>query len=287
MRTAILASSDWHCGSSLGLCTTSQVPLPEGGFIGASDLQRWLYKGFLGTARAARQSADRDDAKHRVLLLNGDLVDGGMHHGTVELMHPHPMVERTIAKMVLGDLLAIWEPSFVFFIHGTPAHTGKGGFRETFLAEWAEEQEWPVVRAHSGDSVWGILTATLGGVLHDVRHHGRSSRLPWTKEAYAKRLSAEIYLNQAMHQSGRPPDVAWRAHMHQFFDTGPVPPHRKGTRLIMTPSWQALGEYGRNRSIEEPTIFGHVYMMCEDGRVATVEPFLHIPDPPRVWKEPK
>jgi hypothetical protein len=286
LRTSILGTADWHCGSSLGLCPPEPIPIPTtGADYHPSSAQNWLWKGFIRQAEAARELADADKPEMRVLLLNGDLTDGGMHHGTVETLHPHPGTEAHVARRCFEEICLVWEPTHIFFVIGTPAHTGRGAPREIGLAKTAIDAGYPVVPAPTGDPAWSILLAKWGGVLHDVRHHGRMGRLPHTKESYQKNYAMQVHLAQALYKNGVEADMAWRAHMHQFADSGAVPPHRKGVRLISMPCWQMLGEYGRNRSIEEPTVFGHVYQLCDEGRPWDPIPLLHAPDPPTIWED--
>lgn len=267
--------SDTHAGSLTGLAPTGGIPHPDGPTISTSPTSAWLwdhYVDMLSEEANAAEGADR-----HALVFNGDLMDGLMHHGNVELYHPDPSVERWIAKRVVVEAIERLQPTDIFFVSGTPSHVGKNASSEEGLAA-AMAAEYDCVRpASEHRHTWGILRMDVEGVLVDIRHHGKLGQLPHTRESYQKRYAFDVWSSQAMYKNGIQADLAVRAHRHKFADSGPVPPHKNGTRLLSLPCWQLSTEWARSMAFEESPDIGIVGVEIRGGRIADVFPQIVYP----------
>lgn len=276
MRWRLSCISDTHAGSLTGLAPRGGIPHPDGPTISTSPTSAWLwghYEAMLNAEAEAAQDADR-----HALIFNGDLMDGLMHHGNVELYHPDASVERWIAMQVVTTAIEALEPTDIFFVSGTPSHVGKNASSEEGLAGAVAAIFDGLVRsATDSRHTWGILRMDLDGLVVDIRHHGKLGQLPHTRESYQKRYAFDVWSSQAMYRNGAPADLAIRAHRHKYADSGPVPPHRNATRLISMPCWQLSTEWARSMAFEEAPDIGMVGIEVRDGRVADVFPQIVYP----------
>lgn len=275
MRWRLTCISDTHAGSLVGLAPVGGIPHPDGPTISTSPTSEWLWGHFLEMLDLERRAAE--PAERHALLFVGDLMDGLMHHGNVELYHPDPSVERWIARRIVTEAIETLQPSDIFFISGTPSHVGKNASSEESLAAGIAAEYDEVRLASETRHTWGVLRMELEGTLVDVRHHGKLGQLPHTRESYQKRYAFDVWSSQAMYKVGEPADLAIRAHRHKYADSGPVPPHRNATRLISLPCWQLSTEWARSMAFEESPDIGMVGIDVIDGRVADVFPQIVYP----------
>ena len=284
MRWRLTCISDTHAGSLVGLAPAGGIPHPDGPTISTSPTSEWLWGHFEQMLEAEYQAAEGAD--RHALLFVGDLMDGLMHHGNIELYHPDPTVEKWIATQIVITAIEQLQPTDVFFISGTPSHVGKNASSEEGLAAAMASRYPELVRAASDSRwTWGILRLDIDGTVIDVRHHGKLGQLPHTRESYQKRYAFDVWSSQAMYKNGEPAELAIRAHRHKYADSGPVPPHRNSTRLISLPCWQLSTEWARSMAFEESPDVGMVGIELRDGRVADVFPQIVYPSlEANVWK---
>jgi len=283
MRARLSVISDTHTGSTVGLAPSS-IPHPEGFSIEASPTSRWLW-GLYQQHLEEEAFAAADHDIH-ILLFQGDICDGGMHHGQVQLYHPEKAVERWISEAVVEEAVRWLEPDHIVIVLGTPSHVGKMGSSEESIGKSLDAQ-YPgkLVRPDEYRYGWHIWRADIDGCLIDARHHGKMGQLPHTRDSYQKRYAIDIFHASAHYQGHRPPDLALRAHRHKYADSGPVPPHKNGTRLISGPCYQLGTEYIHKVAIEDPPDIGMYGITLTDGRVSDVYPQIVAPQPHQgaVW----
>ena len=284
MRWRLTCISDTHAGSLVGLAPSGGIPHPDGPTISTSPTSAWLWQHFEQMLEAESEAAELAD--RHALLFVGDLMDGLMHHGNIELYHPDPSVEKWIATQIVTTAIEALQPTDVFFISGTPSHVGKNASSEEGLAAAMAAKYPGLVRpASESRQTWGILRLDIDGTLVDVRHHGKLGQLPHTRESYQKRYAFDVWSSQAMYKNGEPAELAIRAHRHKYADSGPVPPHRNATRLISLPCWQLSTEWARSMAFEESPDVGMVGIELRDGRIADVFPQIVYPSlEANVWK---
>lgn len=277
MRVRLTCIADTHAGSTVGLAPTGGIPHPEGMTISTTPTSEWLWGIY--TAQLARESEAARQHDLRCLVFNGDIMDGGMHHGNIQLYHPHPSVEKWISGRIVDEAVAILEPDYIFIVLGTPSHVGANGSHEesvgkALAAEHGDKLQRPSEHRYG----WGVLPMELAGVHLDIRHHGKLGRLPHTRESYQKRYAFDVWSSQALY--GAQPAESWvaiRAHRHKYADSGPVAPHKRGVRLFSMPCFQLSTDWARKMAFEEAPDIGMLGLTLQDGQVRDVYPQVVYP----------
>ena len=276
MRWRLTCISDTHAGSLVGLAPRGGIPHPDGVTISTSPTSEWLWTHY--EAMLEREAAEAESADRHALVFVGDIMDGLMHHGNVELYHPDASVERWISEQVVKTAVDALAPTDLFVILGTPSHVGKNASSEEGVGKMLAAVYPGIFRRPNEHRYgWGVLRMELNGLLVDIRHHGKLGQLPHTRESYQKRYAFDVWSSQAMYQDGVPAQLAIRAHRHKFADSGPVPPHKTLTRLISLPCWQLSTEWARSMAFEEAPDIGMVGLEVRDGRIADVLPQIVYP----------
>ncbi len=245
--------SDLHSNSTTGLCPP-RFTLDDGGDYVASRAQRWLWRNWLDywqTIANMRQNTGLPV----VAILLGDAHDGD-HHGTPQIVTRNENDQLRLAVDVVTPVLDVADKIFV--IRGTEAHVGKSAWREEALAEDIGAEP-----AAGGTASHWHLYAEFGGVTFDVQHHPETgSKVPWGAGSDANRISAMLMYEYAS-TGDKVPDVALRAHRHQFRDSGTTHP----TRTFQTPPWQLATAYvnGPVGAAGKINAVGGLYFVCRNG----------------------
>lgn len=286
LKHRLTVISDTHAGSTVGLAPP-RIRHPEGATIQATPPSEYLWRIYGAQLEQEARWAQGHDLHTLVFL--GDIMDGGMHHGTVQLYHPNPAVERWIAGEVVMEAVRILNPTHVMVVLGTVSHVGPNGSREESvgaqlahdLGEHIGDGGRGLIRPNADRYGWQELRAVMGGVPVDLKHHGKMGQLPHTRESYAKRYAFDIWSSQAMYLDGLSWDrwLAFRAHRHKFGDTGPVAPHKRGVRLVSCPCFQISTDWALGRAFEERPCIGMVGATLEDG-MEHLFPQVVYPEPP-------
>lgn len=267
VKARIHAFGDTHCGSTVGLAPNQPIPHPEGATIEPTPASRWLHDQFIRQIEAEKKDTEAQGCDRSILLLMGDLVDGLMHHGQIQLYHPEGAVEKWIAREIVREAMEILDPDHVGLVLGTPSHVGKMGGKEEDIGAFLDAH-WPGRVVRPNDRRYGhhVFRFVSDGCLVDARHHGKMGRLPHTRDSYQKRYAFDVWSSQAMYIEGKPATLAFRAHRHQYADSGPVPSFRHGTRLISLPCYQLGTEWVTKMALEDPAHIGMVGVTIDDGR---------------------
>lgn len=271
----IVVVSDLHCGSTVGLCPSRGVPLDNGGHYTPSRAQRWLWERWERFVAAADLSTD-----YRLLLLNGDLVDGPLHHGTTESISPHPGAEVDCLALSLAPLLEI-DFDAIVVVRGTESHVGKSGSVEEAFARQLIREGYPVLTDASRQTAsWYHWTGEFGGIRVDATHHGRMGQMPWSRPGtVANNAAREFYAYASTKR--RHPDIAIRSHYHKVGDSYDAHP----IRMIQTPAWQLATAFVHRIAAAEHADIGGITLTIEEG-VPDVVKHLYPPEERRTWHAP-
>ena len=263
-------TSDQHTGSTVGVCPSEGVRLDDGGTYTPSKAQLWLWdkwQTFWGTVDGIR----RERGAKLWAVLVGDALDGD-HHATAQIISRNPDAQAYVANRVFS-VIKDAKPDRLFMIRGTEAHTGSSGSAEEALAKQlgaerdAETENW---------SRWR-LRLNINHLLVDFQHHGRFGARTWTRQNALSALAFQIWSEHTL-QGLRPPDLAIRAHMHQFGDSYGAYP----TRVIQLPAWQLKTAFAHRVAAENIADVGGVIVVVEpDGRYEVL-PQLYLPQLPAV-----
>jgi hypothetical protein len=250
MTTSVIVVSDLHIGSTVAL-SLDRFTRDDGETVYANKTQLWLrecWKDFWDTV------LERTKGTRRVLVLNGDLVDGPGHHGTYQSVSYNPADEVRHAVELLKPIRE--HVDLCFITRGTEAHVGGGSSQEEMIAYHLD------VVADSHRLTWDVLPLEVENVLFNFAHHGRvSNSLTAASNAAAK--AASEHFHRAKRLGRRPADLLVYSHAHRWADSGTT----YDTRTIQTPCWQATTGWA-NRYFPDELNFadvGGVLFSCDDS----------------------
>lgn len=279
-KHALVFVSDIHCGSTVGLMHPDGVIHDDGQTILPSRPQEYLWEKWQQFKSDVRALVG---GYHTHVFLNGDLTDGD-HHRTHQIVSNDQGLHIQIAADCLMDFFDGLSYNSIHCVRGTPSHVGKAsGLEKSVMGRLNREGVEHLVRdPHTNSFVWPFVYADIGGLLFDIRHHGRAGQREHTRRGYASLYGNDIWMTHVV-EGRQPPDISVRAHLHKFMDSGHD--HRGVTRVVQMPCWQLHTEWTRRISIESMPDIGGVVILVEKGR-AMVEPLLYKPeaDPQRVWR---
>jgi hypothetical protein len=278
-KAALVFMSDIHAGSTVGMLHEDGVQTDDQNWIYPSPLQTWLNKKHAQMVADVRELTD-GYSKH--LFLNGDITEG-VHHNTHQIISPDKGIHIQAAFDVLTKGILTLGFDTVHMVRGTPAHVDNAAGLEKSVAAKLNAHGYPVVRdEYSQSFVWPFVYAEFDGVLFDVRHHGRAGQREHTRKAYSALYAQDIWQSHVA-DGRRPPDIAVRAHLHRFIDSGPD--HRGITRAIQMPCWQLTTQWVRRIGAETLPDIGAVVALVDNGRVQIV-PLLYKPEkePQPIWR---
>lgn len=279
-KSALVFFSDTHCGSTIGLMHPDGVMHDDGQMIMPSKLQEYLWSNWV-SFRADISQLTKGYRTH--VFAVGDLTDAD-HHRSTQLLSNDEGIHIQVAADCIQFLLDGFKYESLHAVRGTPAHVGKAaGLEKAVMGRLNREGVKNIVKDPTTNSfVWPFVYAEIDGVLFDIRHHGRAGQREHTRASYSRLYALDMYLSH--HLEGRKPaDVAVRAHLHKYMDSGYD--HRGITRAIQLPCWKLHDEFTRRISIESMPDCGGLVILLHDG-VPQVHPLLYKPeaDPQRIWK---
>lgn len=222
----ILAISDLHCGSTVGLCPPD-FKMVKGGTYGLNRSQQWLWVKWTKLIADAIASFH---GKPFALVVNGDLIDGN-HHGTQEIWSVNLQDHVNAAIAVLEPIVA--KAATTFIVVGTETHTKEAeyGIADHLKAVPDNDNQCP---AHNQ------LNLTVGVHRYPVRfvHHiSTTSR----EHLRASRLSIHLTnaRSAAVDAGHTPPKmlVAGHCHVADVYQ-------RLDLACVTLPAWQLLTRYG-------------------------------------------
>jgi len=249
----LVITSDWHCGSNVGLCPPGTI-LEEGGEVRLNRVQTQLWAWW-------REFWDvwlppLAKGRRRVLVCNGDLVDG--EKNPAGLTAPDMADQRKIAIAVLKGELKRGDLALV--MRGTEAHTGGSGQHEESIAQAAGLETDALSKQFSIYHFW----RRINGVLFSIAHHVGVSQSP-VSEVTALTTELVKAMREAGRWGGELPSVLVRSHRH--LAAGVILPGRGGLHeCFVTPAWQCKTPFAHKLDrLTLPQIGGVVYQVDESG----------------------
>jgi hypothetical protein len=274
----LVVVQDIHGGSDVALCTPDGMPKDTGQMVMPSPGQKWLWDGWVSCWDEVARIQDRERPETTVLGINGDCTDGN-HHGTHEIISPLESMHVRVAHNCLEYALKRVPPDGIHMIRGTGVHVGRAGALEEGLARVLRDKGYPMVEDPDLPNVTSYHRRfELGGLLVDMKHHGRMGQRAHTRGPYMRWYAQDIEMEHRLDEV-RPPDLALRAHNHTYGDSGRE--HRWKTRVIAGPCWQLSTEYSHRRAYESLPTIGMYCVVIRDGEDQVIK-LLHKPDRPTV-----
>jgi hypothetical protein len=252
--TAIVAIvGDTHVNSTIGVMPP-YTELWDGGSHRAGPVQRWVWRKW-GVYWDEVEALKQQHSAPLYVVANGDCLDDP-HHPTTRVVSEHKPTILAMAAKVYERPRQLADHFFV--VRGTNAHTGVDACYEELLARDLDAEPDP----QTGDASWWALYFEASGVTFDVTHHPQTSgRLPWTEKSAAVRMSHNI--KDRYHEMGTtPPDVACRAHVHYFADSG----IDTKPRTFYGRPWQLTSSFGHRLGAGQYVRpIGGLIFICRDG----------------------
>lgn len=252
----LVAISDTHCNSTVGLCPPV-VDLDDGGRYHSSLAQSAVWKCWLDFWRIVRDMKQDLDAQV-ITVSNGDAIDRNKHTA-----HQSITTNEATAIAITAQAFEPLEKvsDHLCIIRGTAAHVGRGGNLEEQLAQ-VYTHDFLIPDTRSGTNTWWRWQPEIEGVRFDISHHpATSSRRPWTRDAAASRLSAILRIRYL--EAGLPvPDVAIRSHVHCAASSGRL----SKPETFILPAWELTSHFGHRlggTQVVEPV--GGLIFVLDDG----------------------
>jgi len=269
-KTAIIVSSDQHIGSTVALCPP-RVPLDDGGWYYQSPGQRWLWRGWLDFISWARELAQ---GYKTIAVFNGDLAELDCKRRTNQLVNPN---KSTILSMIADTLepLTTWADS-LYFIRGTPAHTGKSGWIEDVAADYTNT----VYKTEKIKSHYQVRL-DADGVRIDIAHHASMGGMRRTAKNAANQLAHDTMNDYAFELHAPLPHIVVRSHNHRWADSW----DNFDTRAVCIPCWSLPTEYIMRMGKYNGTAdVGGVVVLCDSGKYE-IHKYKLEPMKGRVWMQ--
>jgi hypothetical protein len=265
-RTVVVALSDTHGGSRLGLMPPDVLllddtgPEPRTWTPTQTAIQRWLWECYLQDMAAAQDIA----GKSPIVLIHG----GDSTHGN---RYPESCVSTRVNDQ-LAIALANLEPWYrlknlrsVVLIQGTGAHEfGEGSAAATLAAELGRRYRKPRTIC----TLHGLLD--VDGAKLDVAHHGAGpGGRAWLTGNELRYYTRSLMLDEIT-RGNKPPAVVLRAHYHSgVHETVRVGGH--ATEAFVLPSFCGLTHYATQVTRSAYLLSaGMVALVIEGGRVVGV-----------------
>lgn len=253
MKKIIAVVSDLHVGSSIGLCG-SKLDLADGGVYQPSKNQAELYKGWMKFFQYVDEVST--NVKTRVLVVNGDLVDGD-HHGTVSIVTNNIEVQEAAAIELLRPAAKQFDA--VYVVRGTEAHTQPGAQSDERIAKGIGARLDESTGQYSRWQLW----LDVDGVVFNIAHHiGTTSSAAYESSAVMREMVAALV--EAGQWEQRLPDVLIRSHRHRYIKVS-IPSARGEIQAAVTPGWQLRTPFIEKMDRMRMPHIGGLVCIVEDG----------------------
>lgn len=257
----LVVVSDLHMICRLGLCPPTGCALDDGGRYAPSKLQRIVWgwwESFWG-----EWVPQATKGEPFAVLVNGDAVDGGAHHGNTTHISANTVDQERLALGVLKPIRDLCDGRF-YMIRGTEAHAGKSGCDEETIAK-----RLGAIPDRSGRHArWELWVRVGHALVHAMHHIGTAGGLAYETTAIHKELE------QAFVEAGRwgqeHPDVIVRSHRHRNAETR-IQTKRGFATSFTTAGWQLKTPFAHRVAGARQTMpqIGGSLIRCGDEDVFT------------------
>ena len=275
--TLVVATSDQHVNSTVGLCPPA-VTLDDGGTYRATEVQllQWSYwKEFWNFI----ESKKKEYKAQVVALYVGDLNDLNVYNA-LELISRNPADVLRMTVETMDPALQVANVNII--IRGTQAHTGKQANLEEAVARDIKAEKDPETDRYS----WWWFYGEMGGVTFDAAHHPDTSGwLPHTEKPAAAR-HADVIRRQYLEAKRDPPHVAFRAHNHRYIPYAADSNTRPW--FFYLPGWQFVTSNARRRGATfQAHKIGGMWFVCKNGRIVEWNVWRRGPKMRKPWTRAK
>lgn len=252
-RTLITFISDLHVGSSTGLCPGEGMFLDDGGIYMPSKAQLELarvWERFFEIGKGFKK------IKKRILVINGDMIDGA-HHSTVALATNNIQTQEAAATRILSRVTKDFDRIYV--TRGTEAHVQPSAQSDERIAIAIGAEPEP----NSGNRAAWQWWLDVDGVIFNIAHHiGTTSSAAYESSAVMREMVAALV--EAGQWGQRVPDLFIRSHRHRYIELG-IPSVKGKIQALVTPAWQLRTPYVERLDRMRMPHIGGINIIVEDG----------------------
>lgn len=264
---AVVAVSDLHVWSTVGLWPEGDFKNLAGCRVGQNDFQKWLWDCWINlwTKEIPRALGNEPF----LLLINGDIVEG-RHHRTDQVMSGSEDDQMEAFEAVMKPLAGMAAKTIV--VKGTECHTRN-------LENIAAKLIGAIPDPNSGHGAWDKAVFDISDTRCVARHHISSSARVWTETAgpRAALLSEQL---EALKNGEPVPKVVLAAHRHVYGEDRSM-----NGLSVVTPAWQALTRHGYKVVPQSHGCNpGAVVLTWEDGDLPESELIVYRSDPIKAVK---
>jgi len=192
----------------------------------------------------------------RVLVINGDMVDGA-HHFTVALATNNIQSQEAAAIQILSQVTKDYDR--VYVTRGTEAHVQPSAQSDERIARAIGAEPEPNTGNRAAWQWW----LDVDGIVFNVAHHiGTTSSAAYESSAVMREMVAALV--EAGQWQQRVPDVFVRSHRHRFIELG-IPSVSGKIRAIVTPAWQLRTPFVERIDRMRMPHIGGINVLIEDG----------------------
>lgn len=255
MKTIHIAIADIHVGSKLGLCPPEAL-IDLGGAYKPNPWQKWMWDRWEEAWDWVDEKIKEIKPDYTHLSLVGDLCDVDIKGRSDQIWSRNFHTIVDVTTEVLEPIVNKVDTLMV--IKGTEAHNGLSNQLEDAIAKNFDNH---VPCEETGEPAWWSADIELGGVLFNMNHHGKLGYQQHTKRNGMYSLRQNIIGYRVDHYEAIP-DVAVRAHLHQFYHTFLNEP----CVIVQLPGWQLKTAFiNRKDSVDTLPQVGVCLFECEDG----------------------
>jgi hypothetical protein len=269
---AVIAISDLHIGSTVGLCPPEVMVVDRGTYL-PNVFQRAVYAYWCNFWQEFVPKAVKG-SKKTVLVINGDIIDN-IHHDVVNILSSSVQVQEEAAWRLLNGIRRLCPARIheIYFVAGTEAHSGPGAQSERRLAG-----QMNAIPDDSGELTpfqrWLDVDGTIFHFAHTI---GTTSSAAYESSAPMRELVASMV--EATQWNRPMPDVLVRSHRHRFIEV-PIPTATGRIRVVITPGWQLRTPFvERVDRMRMPHIGGVVFTVEKEKVCLVKEKMYPLPEP--------
>ena len=269
-RKLLIAPSDTHCGSPVGLIHPKGFE-GRNGFIKPTAVQKILWKQFEKSADQIRALRTKDT--QLIVAINGDSVEG-IHHNNHQVSSPyvdeHEGIFADVLDWYLNDIdFSQSSGDLLYFTAGTESHTGAGWVSENNVARDFGAVPW--LKYRKTDDRAGVYThprllLDLFGIKFDIAHHAEAGPggRKWTRGNMYRSFLRSHYF-ELVDRREPVPDYFLRSHFHQFLNET-VTGKQGSINGFILPALQDATNYVLRRSTSRSNIGVWMATVDSDGK---------------------
>jgi hypothetical protein len=265
---SIIAISDLHIGSTVGLCSADGASVTDGGHYKPNKFQATLWRYWLDFW-GKFVPRNTIGSTCNILVINGDIIDG-VHHQTVNLISNSWEVQEEMATKIIRAIPFRFDK--VFVTRGTEAHADIGAQSEERIAK-AIGCEANEIGEYSSWQQW----LDVDGVIFQFAHTISTTSSAAYESSAPMREMVSGLVEAA--QWGRPlPSVFVRSHRHRFIPVS-IPTDTGRIWSVITPGWQLRTPFVERIDRMRMPHIGGVVFKVEDKTCQVLEKIYKLPEP--------